>query len=648
MSSSSRSSKVVEVRETYIEEGNSIVNNLRLRKFQEDLYLAIGQFDEVLLKAPTGSGKTFTLLMTLLRSLDNNLPSVGIYPSKALVYDQARSIFETLKLMGFREKQGNEYYKEFEGEFIIQGKIVGGGEKRIRTEFLAAVITGDTSKEVFKNLEKYVPVKPIMVLTVPEYPYLFMTTLGRYSEASKLIEASVKRSLNEHLGIPRTVIRDIFNDFARFFNGYLFIDEFHLYTGITRSSLNALIKMYKFFNLQPVGGYKTIIYSSATPIGNFKKIIEAKTSERGSKIRKRTKVLFHLVSGDPQEELVKESVNNVNDKSLEKKTGVILDRVYYLVEFCKKVNKTAGLVWGLGSGFYKCEKTNNPRNYDLIVGNSALSFGIDVPNLDLGFVHSHDAETLIQRIGRFGRKGEGEAEIHVFLKSSYKAIKELKEGEIDYYELVDIIYRVYDKRIDDGLDKINFSVEREKILFRTFLYAYYIAQGSFVKDIVEKNLPPVSNEIELLPSSEDYFNVFAFRPGGIKGKLCDGREEDLFTLLRNFKLTDSGCFTEEPIKDFPVLLIKGEVKEGRLVSLDEVIRTHSPRIVLPKQNFQTYMKFLKIIGNPYIIFLDKSSLGWNNFDDMVRLVSSYESALPVCKDTEKGTCDKYNYLALFI
>ncbi|ACP34822.1 putative ATP-dependent helicase [Sulfolobus islandicus L.S.2.15] len=115
------------------------------------------------------------------------------------------------------------------------------------------------------------------------------------------------------------------------------------------------------------------------------------------------------------------------------------------------------------------------------MGNSALSFGIDVPNLDLGFVHSHDAETLIQRIGRFGRKGEGEAEIHVFLKSSYKAIKELKEGEIDYYELVDIIYRVYDKRIDDGLDKINFSVEREKILFRTFLYAYYIAQGSSLR-----------------------------------------------------------------------------------------------------------------------------------------------------------------------
>ena len=91
------------VKEAFIEPGNTVINGVRLRKFQEEVFDSLGKYKRVLLRAPTGSGKTFTLVLGAVKSfLEASLyPVVGIYPSRALVYDQARSVKETLIRMGF-------------------------------------------------------------------------------------------------------------------------------------------------------------------------------------------------------------------------------------------------------------------------------------------------------------------------------------------------------------------------------------------------------------------------------------------------------------------------------------------------------------------------------------------------------------------
>ena len=78
------------VKEAYIEYGDTTINGLRLRKFQEELFDSLGKYNRILLRAPTGSGKTFTLILGAIKSyLERNLyPVVGIYPSRALVYDR--------------------------------------------------------------------------------------------------------------------------------------------------------------------------------------------------------------------------------------------------------------------------------------------------------------------------------------------------------------------------------------------------------------------------------------------------------------------------------------------------------------------------------------------------------------------------------
>lgn len=625
------------IKDAYIEEGNTTVNGIKLRKFQEELFNSLGQYDRILIRAPTGSGKTFTLLLGAIKSyLEKTLyPVVGIYPSRALVYDQAKSVRETLLKMGFKEEQNDT----FKGRLTINND--DKGEVTIKIHVLTSQVKQIPNEFQF-------PSSPSIVFTVPEYPYMFITGMNKQHVASQVLEAAMKFDFDNAintLGVSRNNVRDLYNYFSVFFNGYWFIDEFHLYSGIARTSMLALVEMFEKYN-SSVKGEKTIVFSSATPIPiNVDKVIEAKVSTVGSKIRGKTKVVFHLVSKNPQEELV-----NYVKQGVGKKTAVILDRVYYVKEICDKVNDAA-VVWGLNKTFGNCRKVDKDLDKEnFIIGNQAISFGIDL-DLELGFIHAHDAETLIQRLGRFGRHGD--AEVHIFVESKYSTVQilsGLQNKEISYDDFLDLINKIYEKRVDDKLDQIFFSKIRHDVLIRAFSLIYAISQGNQVYNLVKNWYPQNVQKLNIRPSYDDYFYVFAYRPGGLEGKWCNGGSDDLFSLLRNFRYNDNnGCFEDTTLREIPGIVPR-KIEEFKdldcsFITFEEFKKRFAPRLILKKQGYSVQMSKMKEFQNSYVIILKENCVNWQDFQEMAKLVSTYENAIPVYKDDDM---DVVIGLAIFI
>ncbi|QIW22849.1 DEAD/DEAH box helicase [Sulfolobus sp. S-194] len=634
--------------ETFIPLGNLAINGKRLRKFQEDLYYALEQADEVCITAPTGSGKTFSLLILLAYALKTRLPVVGIYPSKALINDQFESLSNTLLDLGFQRIDNYTY----RGKFSLKNLI----EKDIKLYLVK--LTHDTKKDVMDIIENFYagPNKYIIILTVPEYPYIYLTNLGLIDAFSTLAELVSKRTTITHddtkrLNVSESLIKRNFNLFARTLNGYYFIDEFHLYTGFARASLLTLKRMIEDYN-EDTKLYK-FVFSSATPIGiECKKVVSTSPSDDGAKIRKRTRVVFHLASGNPQEEAVNYIVNNFKS-SENRKTGIILDRIYYIAQLCDKI-QDATVVWGL-KNYGKCRISQNPREEKIIIGNSAISFGIDIPNLDLGFIHAHDAETAIQRIGRFGRHGEGEAEVHLFIKSTYKVTSKIKCGNMKYDEFLKLIREIYEKREDDGLDKIKISKERAEVAFYTYKLFKMIATGEIeTQNLTHQNLPTL---IKLRPIADEYFYVYAFRPGGITGRWCNGNgQDDFFSMARNFEYDpDNQCFKDTPLKQLPEVLVQREVKdEHKFLPVEKFSKLYFPRLVINNRNNLIKLDDVKDLKNSYVLVIKHEDVNWKDFDEMARIVASYESAFPMCNkenrsfDPQKLRCITYDGLLVFI
>ena len=626
------------VREAYIEQGSTLINGVRLRKFQEEIFDALGKYRRVLLRAPTGSGKTFTLVLGAVKScLEASFyPVVGIYPSRALVYDQARSVRETLARMGFEQLSDTRF----------RGRLTINGEDKGECEFNVYILTSER-----KEVPKEITLGQSIVLTVPEYPYMYIEAMKRRDIASQVLEAAIKFDFDEALKavqerISRSSVREVWNYFSAFFNGYWFVDEFHLYSGIARGSMLALLEMYERYNAY-IEGNKTVVFSSATPVAiQVDKVIEAKTADRGERIRKRTKVIFHLVSGDAQEGAV-----NSASPDPKRKTAVILDRVYYIAQLCSKVGDGA-LVWGLDKSYGNCRKVETGLEKEaFIIGNQAMSFGIDL-DLDRGFIHAHDAETLIQRFGRFGRHGEGEAEVHIFLRSTSRAVDALRryeEKEISYEEFLDLVRIIYDSRADDGLDRTFFSRARHDVLLRAFSLLYAVAEGEQVYSVARSWYPERVDQLKLRPSADDYFYVFAYRPGGLKGKWCDGEEDELFTMVRNFQYDwESGCFRNTPLKESPalepILWKESKVRCG-FMPFEEFAREVNPTVILARQKVGVKLKEMKEFRDSYVVVLTRECVDWEDFGEMARLVATYENAMPIYSS---GNPNKVIGLALFI
>ena len=292
---------------------------ITLREFQEKLldFFSRTRPSVAFLSAPTGSGKTFTTLMPLLASLLNGekeyVGTLAVYPTRALVYDQALAISQTLKKLGAKpigKPIMSKSHHQLPLLEVLELKLKEPANANVRVGLL--VLTSEALNEIIEKIhsqfveDKGLPPRRIVLknlveelwteetqidyiisFTVPEYPYLVASRLYSNPYAPKLLFNALMGLVEEYvlkavrlkdypekleeirsevrrlLGRARFVCRELL-DILTGLGDVVFVDEYHVWSGFEKQTILALSLSYLV--LQPyIGTYFRLVFSSATP-----------------------------------------------------------------------------------------------------------------------------------------------------------------------------------------------------------------------------------------------------------------------------------------------------------------------------------------------------------------------------------------------
>ena len=434
----------VDLDPVYVVEGSEWLGRWRLRRFQEEVADRLSRGKDTLLVAPTGAGKTLTLLLA-------EEGSVGLYPNNVLLLDQQRSVDRILREALGARLAAAPYQAEvdsrlvdvvrvyevpedacrrggpgvcghrrvalvlFSGRYIVAPQGPGGEPKRLvlREEVARRVCGPDTYT---------------VVLATPDAVLLLMTGLYRdFERAGKalhnLLLASLE-GLDLHRALSRTQVGTVgeYVVMAESRTCLLekpwFIDEYHLYGIYEASILLPALHAYRDYS----GWEEPLVFSSATPTGRLHErvtseykpgVVEAAVSTRsGALVRGRTRVEFVPVEtrgrglpawirvGDRVPGLVEERIGEVKET-----VGRGLS-AFIIVD---KVNQIPPIVDVLQAHGIEpeCSATVTPPGCvgegRVVVGSESLSQGIDRRDVAYGIVAAYHWASFIQRLGRIGR-----------------------------------------------------------------------------------------------------------------------------------------------------------------------------------------------------------------------------------------------------
>ena len=514
---------VLEISPIRVEVGSTRIRfcskTLRLRRFQEEV---VEVFRESIrgrkersgfllsLEAPTGAGKTLTLLAPLIAAvLEGMSPghgSIGVYPSRELAWDQFESIASLLERLGCREEKlegigGSEYVRVYNvclGDKSVKRKLTLAYVTSESIEKLLDVYGGTSKREALEKLANLLVFgrflgEPSIVFTVPEYPYLLLEAAYRDFHSAGYWISEVARCFSKALSengfsrdsfieciwgseaLRRSDAREYLKLYTSLVGDTIFFDEFHAYDSLSLPAFQALAVAA----LVEHRGKARIVVSSATPqdknIELVRKIAEklgykiytvrAKWSSNGGQgdvVRRSTRLVIHYYvptrSGaaayyEAQRKVVDEAPRIVKDL-LEKarKVVVFVDRVSNVYAVAEKLYTELGLKSACITSYrklkvadYCSEKSMRDPETRVVVGNEAISYGIDVPELDAGIIYARDAYTFIQRLGRIGRGAEGPepVEVHVFLPLYAVNVFGFAEKRVDYREFCSLAEKAF-------------------------------------------------------------------------------------------------------------------------------------------------------------------------------------------------------------
>jgi hypothetical protein len=408
----------IEIDPLYLQDSTESAGKFKLRIHQAELRNCNDSC--ILLEAPTSSGKT---LAFLLRSLENFDNTVLLYPTNALMWDQAHSISNLIKLLGYRcsiaveEKEGTITWQDQNMNSADVGLYV------INADTLSVLVDKNRSSEGFALLQEMRkgPRKRIL-LTNPEVLYLLFTY--RFAQASRLLDEILLRTTTGNL---------------------LVVDEFHLYHGYSLAVMSYLLYMLRKVFTQK-------IFTSATPSLLDKILLEPITSIKaqiGQDTIVRHKTLLVIEEYEGERVLGRHSIDQLlskveglydlhNPSSVGVKVVIILNSVLTAVKlasslehrFPKQVVPIHGLV---------------PRGArsslgPIVVGTSAIEVGVDFDTPSLIF-EANNSDAFIQRLGRGGRHHKCDAVCYMPVKEIPSLKKHLPDHPVEYNGLKDIIIR---------------------------------------------------------------------------------------------------------------------------------------------------------------------------------------------------------------
>jgi len=480
-----------------------LTKSLRLTEFQDKVHRAITDGRSVLLTAPTGSGKTLTLLLNTEHGEKNLRGFVALYPNNTLLKNQLCTLEDVI-------------IEHFNAKMVYSSNLTGKdtvGHNR-RLECLKAGSEDDVEPLTIYRVDKDVIGEPFR----SQYDYIGLLALsGRcivrkdgvpkreilYQLAEKILEYSRKGSMylivfatpDTYLLVYTGSYRDFENvgktvhnillalasgepaeslervlrntgvlsrgDAAdtiavaeRLLQLPLFIDEFHLYGIYELDALAALLKLYRETAGLPV------VFSSATPakdsleelgVGQLDEV-KASISESRDDFMVRGNTLFRVVLVNTRRhgmpayyEVVNEVPafveNNLVNRLLEVRDG----RALVIVDRLWMVSELARDLSNSGLQV-DCIASIVPSNIcksgsDTIVASESATQGVNLGKVVLGVTAGTSAEDVVQRIGRVGRRGV-DSEMYL-LAPRYIVEENASKETMSYYEMVEWISRVY-------------------------------------------------------------------------------------------------------------------------------------------------------------------------------------------------------------
>lgn len=284
-----------------------------LRRFQEetiDFFNSPHQY--LFLTAPTGSGKTFTLLAPLLSNVlygTNYDGALGIYPTKPLTVDQFESLKTTLSKLSTgrdRELENGVAIYDLEFEVIRNDDKLGYYKNKVglvlltrdTIEKLKSVLGAESGRHVLEAIRRTIlaeSVDYLMTLAVPEYPYLMFSHMYRshhdlaklldLASSGKLVQRIVENLLSRvnNEDALKQYVEKIVKEIMLLIEGrvaerelaelssallppVLFFDEFHTWGFYELPTAISLVLLHRLLSLSSTRSeaYK-VVFSSATP-----------------------------------------------------------------------------------------------------------------------------------------------------------------------------------------------------------------------------------------------------------------------------------------------------------------------------------------------------------------------------------------------
>ena len=388
------------------------IGKIRLRLYQAQLRHC--DHPRILLEAPTSSGKTLAYLIRAIES-GGVKPRFGttliIYPTNALIWDQARSLSDLIEKLGKKvnvtvESNTDLVWRKENQNADVSLYVLNG-------ETLAA-LSQESKRSEGKSLVEQLrkdQAETRIILSNPEVLYYIF--LYKFARNEELLDSVFNRN-------PPNL---------------LIFDEFHLYHGYTLATITYMLAYMKNY-------FGQIIFSSATPIKvdsiiheNYQRIV-AEPSEDGDVVKHQMDLNLESTKRILSSEEIPKIKNLVSfylEKNKESPQNVKVLLIVNSVITCAKIIEAlekeypdqVTAIHGL------IPPSSRPRSMfefkPIVVGTSAIEVGIDFDTSSLIF-EAHDSSSFLQRIGRGARHNRCDAS--AFIPALYCSVisKSLPNG----------------------------------------------------------------------------------------------------------------------------------------------------------------------------------------------------------------------------
>lgn len=568
-----------------------LARGLVLNEFQARVQDYVRAGSNIELVAPTGSGKTLTLLLNDSGKSDLN-GFTAIYPNNTLLRNQMSTIVSILEdYFGAKRVYTSDYCQEpsddcveplqvfeldleasgsawpgdrFVALMALSGKYIpsiSGVPKRDVLARLARAIFGFQSKGGVYTIVFSTPDTFLLVYTGA---YRDFEGVGKTLHNTLLAIArgarpkDLENILRETGVLARAAVDETMAFAVRLLDMPLFIDEFHLYGVYELNALHGLLRLYKTMS------ENSVILSSATPaqelvnelgsiIGGFTRIQAMISADKGFPVRGDTTIVIigvdtrrkglsaYYEAGERLLQLIEEGHIDISPR--DGKSLIILERLW-MVSRLARVLSGKGLEVECIASIYPKDACG--KGAPIIIGSEAATQGVNLGRVVVGVFSGTSAEDVIQRLGRVGRRGVPST---VYLVAPSYVLQNISNGNnISYYDLVQLISDIYPdypkrKRDISGVLPKRYHESRRKLVYTLGIAS--LARVSGRTDLLSRiDLDPAEARImldEVIGSPEALARVILFRRTGfnVRVHVKENDEEknvSIGIIARNFRV----------------------------------------------------------------------------------------------------------------